>query len=100
MYMLVLCFFHTLEDLSTVSKKNSFKVRSVESELDIFIVTNGIINKLIVVMFKFFIKLLFESEEYLKKMPSEILPVYFTEPTQREGPIHICKWIFLQILLV
>lgn len=54
MYMLVLCFFRTLEDLSTVSKKNSFKVRSVESELDIFIVTNGIINKLIVVMFKFY----------------------------------------------
>lgn len=72
----------------------------MESELDMFIVTNAIINKLIVVMFKFFIKLLFESEQCLKKMSSEILPVHFTEPTQWEGPIHICKLVFLQILLV
>lgn len=50
-------------------------------------------------MFKFFVKLLFESEEYLKEMSSEILLMYFTELTQSEGLIHICRLIFLQILL-
>lgn len=57
------------------------------------------VNQLIVVMFKFFVKLLFESEEYLKEMSSEILLMYFIELTQSEGPIHICRLIFLQILL-
>lgn len=40
------------------------------------------VNLLIAVIFKFFVKLLFESEEYLKEISSEILLKCFTEPTQ------------------
>lgn len=57
------------------------------------------VNLLIAVIFKFFVKLLFESEEYLKEISSEILLKCFTEPTQSEDPVHICRLIFLQILL-
>ena len=57
------------------------------------------VNQLIVVMFKIFVKWLFESEEYVKEMSSEILPMNFTERTQSEGSIHICRLMFLQVLL-
>lgn len=57
------------------------------------------VNLLNVVIFKFFVKLLFEREECLKEISSEILQMYFTEPTQSEDPIHNCRLIFLQILL-